>query len=173
MIGDCGIRGLLELFILVECKSRPSSGKDITQKASKLSDNLWKPSAGSTYPLLQKMEKEGLIKSTLKKQEKGRREIAYAITKKGKQALDAGRSNLEKSTDAMMTALNPILIRIMQEFDDEEIQEAKQFWNAMMDIRKLALAEPNQAVRHKKLIRVFKIAIKAMESMKVEAGLKK
>jgi DNA-binding PadR family transcriptional regulator len=173
MIGDCGVRGLLELFILVECKHRPSSGKDISQRAYKFSDGGWKPSAGSLYPLLQKMEKEGLIRANLRRQEKGRREIAYISTAKGKKELDEGKNHLEESTKTMMMAINPIIIRIGQEFDEKEMEEAKKFWKAMMEIRSLVIAEKRRELRHKRFVKLFRIATAEIESMKAELGLAK
>lgn len=171
MIGDCGVRGLLELFILVECKYKASSGREIVGRAIKLSDGGWKPSAGSIYPLLQKMEKGGLIKANLRKQEKGRREIAYITTQRGKAELEAGKKHLELSTKAMMMAINPIIIRIGQEFDEREMEEAKKFWKAMMEIRSMVMAEKNKALRHKRFMRLFKVASLEIESMKKELGL--
>ncbi|MFH0972032.1 MAG: PadR family transcriptional regulator [Candidatus Micrarchaeota archaeon] len=173
MIGECGIRGMLELFVLVECKNKHSSGKDIVDAAVRLSDGGWKPSAGSIYPLLQKMEKECLIKASLRKQEKGRREITYVITPKGTHELEIGKENLEKTTNSMMMAINPILMRITQEFDDDEILEAKSFWKSVMDLRSHVMAEPRQELRHKRFIRLFNIAEREIELIKSELGLKK
>ncbi len=164
---------MLELFILVECKDRPSSGKDLVAKATLLSDGTWKPSAGSIYPLLQKMEKGGLIKASLRKQEKGRREIAYAITGKGKAVLEAGKEKLESSMHTTLTAVNPILFRIAHEFDGEQLEEAKRFWKAMMDLRTLMMAEPRRELRHRRFIRLFKMAQREIELMKTELGLEK
>ncbi|MFH1257507.1 MAG: PadR family transcriptional regulator [Candidatus Micrarchaeota archaeon] len=169
---DHGAKGLVELFILNECSHKPLSGKDLMQKASELSKGKWVPSAGSVYPALAKMEKGGLVKSSLRKKGKGRREIAYELTAKGKHSFGACKDKIEEM-GSVMGAVNPIFLRILQDLDDEETEEARVFWMKIIEFRKQLLAEPRQEVRHRRLVRMFRLFQKELDDAKKELGLRK
>ncbi|MEK6954798.1 MAG: PadR family transcriptional regulator [Candidatus Micrarchaeota archaeon] len=172
MLGECGIRGMLELFILGECERRPSSGKVITNTAARLTDGNWSPSAGSVYPLLQKMEKQGLIKGRLQARGRGRREISYAVSSKGKKTLEEGKSHMEEGLNSLMSTVNPIFIRIAQGFDEQEVAEARKFWRAMMEMRRSILSQPKEKRRRMEL-KMFDIAGRQIKLMRREMGIKK
>jgi DNA-binding PadR family transcriptional regulator len=59
--------------------------------------NGWKPSPGSVYPLLECMNKEGIISC----KEEGRRKI-YSLTEKGRQEADECRAKREQALDLIM-----------------------------------------------------------------------
>jgi len=64
-----------------------SYGYEIMQSVKELSDNRIEWKEGSLYPVLHKLEKNGLIKSLWKMAENGRHRKYYAINKKGRKAL--------------------------------------------------------------------------------------
>lgn len=64
-----------------------SYGYEIMQKVKQLSDGKIEWKEGSLYPVLHKLEKNGLIKSLWKMAENGRHRKYYAINKKGRKAL--------------------------------------------------------------------------------------
>lgn len=68
-------RGRLRSMILWLLYQSPKRGIDIIDDIYKMTWGFWKPSPGSVYPLLSKMEEEGLIKKI-----DGER---YTITDKG------------------------------------------------------------------------------------------
>jgi DNA-binding PadR family transcriptional regulator len=113
-------KGLLKLFILCEAE-KPVSGKMITERISNLTSGKWRPSPGAIYPLLRKMEEEGLIKSELSDSE-GRREITYLITTDGMKHLVEGRKRVMQRAD-IGTLFFPLIIKIVYNFDDTEINE--------------------------------------------------
>jgi len=62
-------------------------GYEIVQKVKDLSDSRIEWKEGSLYPVLHKLEKNGLIKSLWKMAENGRHRKYYAINRKGRKAL--------------------------------------------------------------------------------------
>ncbi|OYT42783.1 MAG: hypothetical protein B6U78_00060 [Candidatus Aenigmarchaeota archaeon ex4484_224] len=71
-------RGFLKAMILAILNKRRMHGYEIIKEIEKRT-KFWKPSPGTIYPLLRKMEKEGLVKSSKKD-----KIIVYSLTKKGK-----------------------------------------------------------------------------------------
>ncbi len=74
-------------IILSVLSKEESYGYEIIQRIRELSDNqlLW--SEGMLYPLLHRLEKEGLITSEWKTTEAGRKRKYYWINSQGKAAL--------------------------------------------------------------------------------------
>jgi DNA-binding PadR family transcriptional regulator len=54
-------KGLLKMLILKMASSRPTTGVEIMEEVSKMTDNLWSPSPGSVYYLLGELESAGLL----------------------------------------------------------------------------------------------------------------
>jgi DNA-binding PadR family transcriptional regulator len=65
-----------------------SYGYAIIQRIHDLSGGALELSDGTLYPVLHRMEDEGLISSTWKTSEEGRRRKYYTLTSRGQQALD-------------------------------------------------------------------------------------
>ena len=72
-----------------------SYGYEIMQKVKEMSDNQIEWKEGSLYPVLHKLEKNGLIKSLWKMAENGRHRKYYAINKKGRKELREEIANWE------------------------------------------------------------------------------
>jgi predicted transcriptional regulator len=56
-----GQRGFLRPQIIELLEKHPMNGVDIMNEAQKMSHGWYRPSPGSIYPLLEQLEKEGLI----------------------------------------------------------------------------------------------------------------
>ena len=74
-------------IILSILDENESYGYEIMQKVKELSENRIEWKEGSLYPVLHKLEKNGLIKSLWKMADNGRHRKYYAINKKGRKAL--------------------------------------------------------------------------------------
>src|SRR5919202_4109454 len=85
-------RGLLIHYILHKIASNPSHGYDILQEIENKTKGAWRPGPGSTYPILKRLEREGMIKAEGSSHEDTRR--TYHITSKGLQQLKAARKTL-------------------------------------------------------------------------------
>lgn len=79
-VGSSIPRGFSRYFILELLTTKPYTGKEIIDAATKQSDGKWKPSPGLIYPLLGRLLDEGLIEES--------KDGKYQITKKGKATSD-------------------------------------------------------------------------------------
>ena len=77
-------RGILSIYILHSLKKKPKSGYELLAEIKEKTEGTWIPSKGTIYPLLQHLEKEGLIK--IKSVEKRSKNI-FEITDEGKKSL--------------------------------------------------------------------------------------
>jgi len=55
------LRGYLRLYILEQLHGGPSTGAEIVERLHQ--SCAWKPSPGTIYPLLRRLEREGLVES--------------------------------------------------------------------------------------------------------------
>lgn len=69
-----------------------SYGYQIIQNIEKLSGGKWEWSEAMLYPVLHRMNSDGLIKSEWKVMENGRKRKYYSLTKLGKEALAEEKS---------------------------------------------------------------------------------
>ncbi len=73
-------RGFSRYYTLHLLKEKPMTGKEIIEEAEKRSGGKWKPSAGLIYPLLGRLQGEGLIAEV--------EESKFTITVKGEKTLN-------------------------------------------------------------------------------------
>lgn len=82
-------RGDVRAAVLVLLDEKPSNGYQLIQELTERSNETWRPSPGSIYPVLQQLEDEGLIEaSTLGT---GR---TYVLTDAGRQLVNEQREQL-------------------------------------------------------------------------------
>jgi DNA-binding PadR family transcriptional regulator len=82
-------RGFLRLYILTMLNNGSESGYSVIQKIDERTEGAWRPGAGTIYPLLKSLLKEGLVKPIGEAKAGGAK--AYAITTKGKAELQKAR----------------------------------------------------------------------------------
>ena len=77
------------MYILTQLSHRPQSGYSIIQRIDERTEGAWKPGAGTMYPLLKGLLKEGLLKVSAP----GSRGASktYALTSKGRRELNKTR----------------------------------------------------------------------------------
>ena len=71
-------RGILRGLALALLSKKPMSGMELIREIEELSMGAWRPSPGTIYPLLRRLEGEGLVESVEKE---GRR--IYSLTSNG------------------------------------------------------------------------------------------
>jgi DNA-binding PadR family transcriptional regulator len=76
-------RIFLKFIVLKIIRDSPTHGYEIIKKIEVRSAGRWTPSAGSIYPILEDLEKNGIIQS-----EEIERKKVYAITPKGELAFN-------------------------------------------------------------------------------------
>ena len=79
-------RGFLKYYVLRLLSRKPMHGYEIMNEIEKKSNGVWRPSAGSIYPILMRLEDRKLIKAISHKS-KVERKRPYQITEKGKDYL--------------------------------------------------------------------------------------
>jgi len=88
-----------------------SYGYAILQRIETLSGGELEWQDGTLYPVLHRLENEGLISSTWRVAENGRRRKYYAITAKGREALEAERRQWLR-VDAVLARLWGLQLRL-------------------------------------------------------------
>jgi len=83
-VGQVFTKGLLPIYVLYILTLSPTNGNDISHKIGDRTHGLWLPSTGGIYPLLKKLEKEGLIQGKWDDSKKKVQKV-YNITEKGLQ----------------------------------------------------------------------------------------
>jgi DNA-binding PadR family transcriptional regulator len=80
------VRGMLPMYLLSLLRGKPHHGNEIIKAIEKMNKGTWKPSPGSVYPLLKKLEEDGLICG---KWVSGRAAATriYSVTRKGRAKL--------------------------------------------------------------------------------------
>jgi PadR family transcriptional regulator PadR len=107
---------------LVAASSRPvvlsilargeSYGYEIIQQVKKLSDGTLEWTEGMLYPVLHRLEKEGIIESEWKVADTGRKRKYYKLNQKGKKVLAQEREQWQKVNVALtrMWEIKPCLM---------------------------------------------------------------
>jgi len=86
-------KGLLRHYILHRIAQGPVHGYEVIQDIDTKTEGAWRPGAGSLYPLLKKLESEGLIKAEEGSKEEATRRV-YHVTLKGQQSLAESKEML-------------------------------------------------------------------------------
>lgn len=94
------------LMILSVLKQKDSYGYEISKILFEVSDGRIDWKAGSLYPTLKKMEKQGLIKSDWKIEDNSRARRYYTIQDKGLRKMD----ELREDWQLVCTIINKLLI---------------------------------------------------------------
>lgn len=88
--------GALEMMILQSLRLRPMHGYALTKHIKQVSDELLQIEEGSLYPALQRMLKQGWLKSKLGVSEKNRPIRVYSLTNAGRKHLGQEVDSFEK-----------------------------------------------------------------------------
>jgi DNA-binding PadR family transcriptional regulator len=86
-------KGLLRFYILHRIAQGPVHGYEVIQDIDSKTEGAWRPGAGSLYPLLKKLESEGLARAEEGSKEEATRRV-YHITQKGLQSLSESKEML-------------------------------------------------------------------------------
>ncbi len=97
--------GALEIMILQSLRLRPMHGYALVKHIKQVSDNLLQVEEGSLYPALQRMLREGWLKSETGLSAKGRPTRIYRLTDAGIRRLEQEKVSFEK----MFTGITRVL----------------------------------------------------------------
>jgi transcriptional regulator len=99
-------QGTLDLLILRTIAIEPQHGWAIAQRIQLISSEVLRVQQGSLYPALHRLERRGWIKAEWGASDNNRRAKFYALTRKGRAALDAQTSAWRKLTTAVGQVLD-------------------------------------------------------------------
>jgi PadR family transcriptional regulator, regulatory protein PadR len=88
--------GAVEMMILQSLRIKPMHGYVLAKHIKQVSDDLLQIEEGSLYPALQRMLKQGWLKSKLGVSEKNRPIRIYSLTNAGLKHLEKEVSSFEK-----------------------------------------------------------------------------
>ena len=80
------IRGMLPLYLLLALRDRPVHGTELIRSLSAMSGHTWQPSPGSVYPVLRRLEEEGLLSGRWRRSQ-GAPQRVYKLTAEGRRQL--------------------------------------------------------------------------------------
>jgi PadR family transcriptional regulator PadR len=100
------LRGVLDLCVLAVLAEGPAYGYEMTKRLRER--GLSRVGEGSIYPLLGRLEREGLVETFQKTSNGGPPRKYYRPSRKGQKALAAGVSEWRAARDALDTVLGPV-----------------------------------------------------------------
>ncbi|WP_292387561.1 PadR family transcriptional regulator [Methanosarcina sp. UBA5] len=104
-------RAFLKYVVLKIIKDKPTHGYDIIKTVELRSNGRWTPSAGSIYPILEKLESKGFIQS-----EGIERRRVYTITPKGVAGLD----RMTKEKLELLNEMSRIINSVTEDDDNSD-----------------------------------------------------
>src|SRR5256885_13581618 len=63
-------RGFLRLYVLHRIAARPAHGYDLLQEIENKTEGVWRPGAGSIYPILKELVRGGYIRAEARSEER-------------------------------------------------------------------------------------------------------
>ena len=104
------LQGTLELLVLKALSLEPMHGWGIAQRLDHLSNDVFRVQQGSLFPALQRMKREGWIKSEWRVSENNLRARYYLLTRVGERQLEAEVTLWERASRAVDGILRVTLV---------------------------------------------------------------
>ena len=101
------LQGTLEMLVLRTLALEPMHGWGIAQRISRMSQAVFLVTQGSLYPALIRMKRRGLLRTSWRVTENGRRARYYELTASGHRQLDAERAAWARASAAIESVLSP------------------------------------------------------------------
>jgi transcriptional regulator len=101
------LQGTLDLIVLQTLRWAPAHGYGIAQMIRANSRNVLHVDAGSLYPALHRLERQGAVAAEWGMSDKNQRVRVYRLTANGRKRLAAERSKWDMLSDAIAGVLSP------------------------------------------------------------------
>jgi transcriptional regulator len=92
------LQGTLELMVLKTLSLEPMHGWGITQRLEQISRHALQVNQGSLYPALERLRRNGWIKSEWRTTENNRRARYYELTRAGRRQLEVEQETWERAS---------------------------------------------------------------------------
>lgn len=106
------LRGVLDLCLLAVMEEKPAYGYEMTKRLR--ARGLSIVGEGSIYPLLGRLEREGLVETYRAASDDGPPRKYYRPSPEGRRALAAGVSEWRAARDALDAVLSPVEAEVTQ-----------------------------------------------------------
>jgi PadR family transcriptional regulator, regulatory protein PadR len=103
------VQGTLHMLILKTLSLEPMHGYGIGVRLELISRGIFQVNAGSLFPALRRLERDGLIAGTWRATENNRRAKYYALTVTGRTTLDRETRDWKAQTTAIARILKATL----------------------------------------------------------------
>ena len=103
------VQGTLQMLILKTLALEPHHGYGIGVRLEQISRGAFQVNAGSLFPALRRLERDGLIKGTWRVTENNRRAKYYTLTASGRAQLRRETQDWEAQTTAIARILRASL----------------------------------------------------------------
>jgi PadR family transcriptional regulator PadR len=103
------VQGTLYMLILKTLTLEPMHGYGIGVRLEQISKGVFQVNAGSLFPALRRLERDGLIAGNWLTTENNRRAKYYKLTAQGRAKLKQETRNWEVQTNAIASVLNASL----------------------------------------------------------------
>jgi transcriptional regulator len=100
------VQGTLDMLILKTLALQPMHGYGIGVRIDQISHGVFQVNAGSLFPALRRLERDGLIDGEWRDTENSRRARYYSITTQGKARLRQDTKDWEAQTAAITRILD-------------------------------------------------------------------
>src|SRR3954468_14270568 len=95
------VQGTLDMLILKTLALEPMHGYGIGARIEQISRGVFQVNAGSLFPAFRRLERDGLVKAEWRATENNRRGKYYALTARGRRALDAQTESWQQQSRAI------------------------------------------------------------------------
>ena len=102
------LQGTLDLLVLRTLSLEPLHGYGIVRRLGQITQRAFRFNAGSVFPALYRLERDGYLESSWSETENSRRAKYYRLTRSGRAKLAAERRNWAKAAAAIEHALQGV-----------------------------------------------------------------
>jgi len=99
------LQGTLDLLVLRTLSLQPLHGYGIVQRLTQVTRQAFRFNAGSVFPALYRLEREGYLEATWGETENHRRAKYYALTRAGRKKLAEEQRNWARASMAIARVL--------------------------------------------------------------------
>jgi transcriptional regulator len=101
------VKGTLDLLILRTLELEPLHGAAIAERIFQTTKGTFQVKAGSLFPALHRLERDGWIDGRWERPAAGRRVKSYSLTREGRRHLSAEKATWRRVVTAMSQVLDP------------------------------------------------------------------
>jgi PadR family transcriptional regulator, regulatory protein PadR len=95
------LKGHLDMIVLAALMNGPAHGYAVIQEIHRRSAGAFELPEGTVYPVLHRLEENGLLSSRWTIAESGRKRRTYTLTRRGRHALAEHRAIWQRFADAI------------------------------------------------------------------------